>query len=191
MGEILKPFTQWTAGQIGMGVAGVIFVLSLFFEFSKIKLSPFTALFKWIGDRITAGLRADIADLKKTTDDKFAEMKKDTDERMNRLEDAVAQIREKNIQSDDKFQKQLAEIEERQDLQMASRIKAHVLNFSRQCRNGEKHSIEDFKNLFQENLEYSQLVAKHGWVNDVYKHDFAFIERVYDECNANNDFLGG
>jgi len=189
MGEILKPFTQWTAGQIGMGVAGVIFVLSLFFEFSKIKLSPFTALFKWIGDRITAGLRADIADLKKTTDDRFTEMKKDTDERMNRIEDAVAQIREKNIQSDDKFQKQLAEIEERQDLQMASRIKAHVLNFSRQCRNGEKHSLEDFKNVVRENETYEQLVEKYGWKNDVYKMDFDYIMADYNRRKDTDDFL--
>ena len=71
----------------------------------------------------------------------------------------------------------------------AARIKNHVLNFARQCRKGEAHSHEDFVNLFKENREYEALVAKYKWENDVYKHDYAYIQRVYDQHNNNGDFL--
>lgn len=195
MGEIFKPVTQWISTNVGWSVLLGLFILSLFFEFSKIKLSPITALFKWIGDRLTAGLKVEISELRENTDKRFDEMKAETDQNLKELKDSVnasmAELTAKSNLNDSEFQRKLDDIEEKQDLQICSRVKAHVLNFSRQCRNGEKHSLEDFKNLFQENLEYSRLVEKHGWINDVYKHDFAFIERVYDECNANNDFLGG
>lgn len=189
VGEILKPFTQWAASHIGLTIMGIIFFLSLFFEFSKIKLSPITALCKWIGDRITSGLRADIADLKKNTDKKLEEMKAATDERMDKIEGSIAELAAKTSMNDAECQRKLQEIEERQDQQMASRIKAHVLNFSRQIRNGERHTLEDYENLIRENQTYEELVEKNGWKNDVYKFDFEFIMADFQKRKDTGDFL--
>ena len=33
-------------------------------------------------------------------------------------------------------------------------------------------------------------IKKYGWENDIYRHDFAYIEKVFDECNQKNNFLG-
>lgn len=193
MGEILKPVGQWVAANVGWSVLLAIFALSLFFEFSKIKLSPITAFCKWIGDRITGGLRADIADLKANTDNKFAEMKSDTDANLRELKDSVndslAEIKAKSAMNVAQFINQKNEIEERLDRLAAARIKAHVLNFGRQCRNHEKHTHEDFLNLIAENTEYEGLVKKYGWQNDVYKEDYAYIMEIYRKCIRDNDFL--
>ena len=89
----------------------------------------------------------------------------------------------------DKLDEKQNETEERLDALAAARIKNHVLNFARQCRKDEPHSHEDFANLFRENKEYEKLVEKYDWDNDVYKHDFAYIKRVYDDCNDNGDFM--
>lgn len=193
MGEVFKPVAQWISGNVGWTILLAIFVLSLFFEFSKIKLSPITAMCHWIGDRITSGLRADIADLKTNTDKKFAEMKADTDANLRDLKDGVnnsfAEIKAKTAFNDAEFERRQKDIEERLDKLAAARIKAHVLNFSRRCRNNEKHTLEDFKNLIAENAEYEKIVKKHEWKNDVYKEDYAFIMEVYRRCIRDNDFL--
>ena len=124
------------------------------------------------------------------------EMKKDIDAKLTEIETSsksnCSEVKACFVELEKRFDKLDAkqqETEERLDLLAVARIKNHVLNFARQCRKGEKHSHEDFSNLFKENTTYSQLVEKYNWENDVYKHDFAYIQRVYDECNDNGDFL--
>lgn len=189
MGEIFKPVTQWIAGNVGWSVLLGFFILSLFFEFSKIKLSPITALFKWIGNRITSGLRADIASL----DLKIQNLQQETDKKFDEVRDSVnksvADLQAETGLKDLELKKQLREIEERQDRQSAARIKAHVFTFSRECRKGESHTLEDFENIVRENQEYESLVEKRGWKNDVYKLDFDFIMTDYNRRKTTGDFL--
>ena len=193
MGEIFKPVGQWIAGNVGWSVLLGLFILSLFFEFSKIKLSPITAVCKWIGDRITSGLRADMADLKQSTDRQIAEMKAITDSKLTEIREFVSvslgEIKERTAANEAESERRENDIELRLDNLSASRIKAHVLAFGRQCRNHEKHTQEDFKNLIAENAEYERLVKKYEWQNDVYKEDFAFIMEIYRKCIRDNDFL--
>ena len=193
MSDIFKPVTQWIATNVGWSVLAGLFVLSLFFEFSKIKLSPITSFFRWIGDRLLGSLRSDIAALKENTDSKFAEMKAETDQHLTELKNSVneslAEIKAKTNFMESESQRQRKDIEERLDRLAAARIKAHVLEFSRECRNQERHTHEDFKNLIEENEEYEGLVAKYKWRNDVYKEDYEYIMEIYRKCIRENDFL--
>ena len=178
MSELVKPAAQWISQNIGWTAVIVLFFFSLFFEFSKIKLSPITALLKWIGDRLTGGIKIDIEDLKKETERKIREL----DEKQTKALDEIKTSAQYNCT---KTQEKLEELEVQQDKVAAARIKAHVLSFSRSLRIGEKHTEEDFQNLIAENTEYERLVKKHGWENDVYKADYEFFYNKYQQ----GDFL--
>jgi hypothetical protein len=135
----------------------------------------------------------------------FDDLKKDIDTNINSLSASTnknCELLKSQFQSMaarfDNLDLQQKETEERLDKLAAARIKNHVLNFARQCRKGEPHSHEDFANLFKEHQEYEALVEKYQkmddahrkeWENNVYKHDYAYIQRVYDECNDRGDFL--
>lgn len=193
MGDLFKPVTQWISANVGWTVLLGLFVLSLFFEFSKIKLSPITAFLKWIGDRLLGGVRKDIADLKESTDKRFDEMKAETDQNLNALKDSVneamAELTAKSNYNDAEFQRKLDDIETKQDTQLVTETKRHVLNFARQCRHGESHTLEDFRNLILENQAYEKIIEKRNWENDVYKSDFAFIMADYNRRLETDDFL--
>ena len=182
MSDIVKPVGLWLGEHIGFTVLAVLFVFSLFFEFSKIKLSPITAVLNWIGTRLTKDIKADIANLKTDTEQKIADLETATEKGMEEVRKEAAN----NCLS---MKSKLEEIELRQDKQTAARIKAHVLNFSRSLRLGEKHTEEDFKNLIKENEEYEELVQKRGWKNDVYKADYEFFYNEFQKCQQNG-FLG-
>ena len=182
MSDMVKPIAQWAGEHIGFTVLFVLFVFSLFFEFSKIKLSPITAFLNWVGKRLTKDIKQDIADFKKDTERKISDLEKST-------EKAIKEVREEASTNCLKTQEKLNEIEYRQDFQFASRVKAHVLNFSRSLRLGEKHTEEDFKNLIKENEEYEALTEKHGWKNDVYKADYKFVREEFERCQKEG-FLG-
>ena len=192
MGELVKPVAQWISSNIPLSIGIGLFVLSLLFEISKIKIYPLKWLWKlisWpfrkIDEQRTDSFKALINSLKIDIDNKMTEMHEDS---MSNCASVKACFVELDKRLDDMTKKQ-SETEERLDALAAARIKNHVLNFARQCRKNESHSHEDFANLFKENKEYQKLVEKYGWENDVYAHDFAYIQRVYDECNNRGEFL--
>jgi hypothetical protein len=192
MGDVLKPVGQWIASNIPLSVGIGLFLFCLFFEISKIKIYPLRWLWKlisWpfrkIDEQRTNSFKSIVMSMKVDMDAQLAEMKATTcqnceqmKERFDKLEAQLNRLGNNQI-----------EAEQRLDLLAAARIKNHVLNFARQCRKGESHSHEDFANLFKENKEYQALVKKYNWQNDVYTHDFAYIQRVYDDCNDKGEFL--
>lgn len=193
MGDIVKPVAQWISQNIPWAVLIGVFVVSLFFEISKIKVYPLKWLwkliswpFKKIDEQRTGSFKNIVTDLKTELDTKFTDIVQAQQSNYTEVKSCFVEL-EKRF---DKLDARQQETEERLDMLAAARIKNHVLNFARQCRKGEPHSHEDFANLFKENKEYEALVKKYNWDNDVYKHDFAYIQRVYDEHNDKGDFIG-
>lgn len=195
MGEVTKVVGQWIADNVPWAVLIGIFIFCLFFEISKIKVYPLRWLWRLISwpfrkliqktnEQLTNYFKQTMADLRDDINTKMAEIRDDSNKNCAAVKKCLGDL-EKRF---DKMDEKQSETEERLDALAAARIKNHVLNFARQCRKGEPHSHEDFANLFRENKQYESLVEKYGWENDVYKHDFAYIVRMYDECNDNGVF---
>lgn len=210
MGDLVKPVATWISNNIPLSVGIGLFIFCLLFEISKIKIYPLKWLWKAISlpfrkideqrtnsfKNIVVTFQSDIEnrlnDMTTSFDNKLNEMASsqssncatvkscfvDLEKRFDKLEDKLKVLDEKQTDTELKL-----------DLLAAARIKNHVLNFARQCRKGEPHSHEDFANLFRENEQYENLVHKYKWKNDVYSRDYAYIQRVYDECNNRGDFL--
>lgn len=192
MGEITKVVGQWIANNVPWTILIGVFVFSLLFEISKIKIYPLSWLwkliswpFKKIDEQRTSSFKNLVAELKSDIDAKLGAMSVESASNCNAVKSRFDEL----VKRFDKLDDKQVETEERLDALAAARIKNHVLSFARQCRKGELHSHEDFANLFNENKEYQKLVKKYGWENDVYKHDFAYIQRVYDNCNNKGDFV--
>lgn len=198
MGDLVKPVTQWIAGNIPLSVGIGLFLFCLFFEISKIKVYPLRWLwraiswpFKKIDEQRTNSFKALMAEMKTELDTKLTEMQNTANSNCDTVKGCLSGLEQKFADLEGRFDTLDAAqslTDERLDKLAAARIKNHVLNFARQCRKGELHSHEDFANLFAECKIYDELVSKYGWENNVYTHDMAYIERVYDECNLNNNF---
>lgn len=184
MGDVVKPFGQWISENIPLFVGILLFIFCVFFEISKIKIYPLKWLwksiswpFKKIDEQRTGSFKNLIENLKSDIDTKLLDMSKSSEANCAAVKSCFTNLEKRFDKLDEKQQ----ETEERLDLLAAARIKNHVLNFARQCRQNIPHSHEDFVFLFQENAEYQALVKRYHWDNDVYKHDYAYILRVYDE----------
>ena len=192
MNEILKPVGVWISQNVPWTVLIVVFIFCLFFDISKVKIYPIRWMwkmicwpFKKINEKRANSMKNLFLDLKKDLETQLTSLTESTSANCKQL-----QIRFDNLEKRfDSLDTQQVETEERLDRLAAARIKNHVLNFARQCRKGEPHSHEDFANLFKENQEYQVLVKKYGWENDVYTHDYAYIQRVYDGHNDNAEFI--
>ena len=214
MGELVKPVAQWISNNIPLSIGIGLFIFCIFFEISKIKIYPLRWLWKaisWpfrkIDEQRTQSFKniavAFKSDMNTKLDNMVVEFKSEMNTRLKEVEvssnNNCASVKSCFTDLEKRFDglsDQLKRLDDKQagtelklDLLAAARIKNHVLNFARQCRKGESHSHEDFANLFKENEQYEDLVKKYQWKNDVYTRDYAYILRVYDECNDNGDFL--
>ena len=210
MGDLYEDAAKWISEHIPISIGIGLFIFCLFFEVSKIKIYPLKWLWKlisWpfkkideqrtnsfknivvsfksdIDDKLngmTASFDAKLSDMATSQNASCATVKScftDLERRFDTLEDKLNDLEGKHDDTEEKLD-QLA----------AARIKNHVLNFARQCRKNEPHSLEDFRNLVKENTLYQELVKKHNWTNDVYFHDYAYIMKVYDKCNEEGTFL--
>ncbi len=199
MESFTKPITDWIENNVPISIAIGVFIFLIFFEVSKIKIYPLRWLWKcisWpfrkIDEQRTHSFKSIVASMKSDLDDKLTEIQSETNKNYELLKDRFDSFESRLNELDGRFDSldiRQDQTDERLDELAAARIKNHVLNFARQCRKDESHSHEDFANLFKENKIYERLVEKYGWENDVYKHDFEYIKRVYDATNDNGGFL--
>lgn len=199
MGEIIKPVGIWISENAPWFIPVALFIFCLFFEVSKIKVYPLKWLWKlisWpfrkIDEQRTESFKGLMNNLKTDIDTKLEEINSSSSMNCKTVKECIEVLEQRFSKLEgrfDKLDKKQDDTEERLDRLAAARIKNHVLNFARQCRKGEPHSHEDFANLFAENKEYEALVSKYNWQNDVYVHDFAYVQRVYDDHNNKGNFL--
>jgi hypothetical protein len=86
------------------------------------------------------------------------------------------------------MQGRLDEIEKKQDMQTADRIRTHVLNFAEDLRRGNTRTVEDFNLLLGEDKTYEEIMEKYDESNNVYCHAIKFINKKYDEFMESDGF---
>ena len=192
MGEILKPAGQWIAANIPLTILIALLIFSIFFKIPKKEVHLLTWLLSRLGDALLGGVKKDIKDLRQENAEKFDQLKDDTDTRITRLEDSTTarfdEIVLTNNHNCQTMQTRLNEIEKKQDMQTADRIRTHVLNFAEDLRRGNSRTKEDFDLLLKSDEQYEQIMEKYEIKNNVYAHAIKFINKKYDEFTENDGF---
>ena len=69
------------------------------------------------------------------------------------------------------------------------RIRWEVLDFANSCRNGRKHTQEEFRHIATLNDKYNVLLEKTEDKNGVFEAEYKYINELYQERLKKNDFL--
>ena len=69
------------------------------------------------------------------------------------------------------------------------RIRWEILDFANSCRNGRLHTKDEFQHVVALNDKYRQLLRETNDTNGVFEIEYEYIQRVYTERLAKNDFL--
>jgi hypothetical protein len=87
------------------------------------------------------------------------------------------------------LQKDLSELKKDFEETKAQNKRWQILEFSRSCREGVRHSREEWKHAISEVAEYEAYTKKKNIVNGVIEEDAKYIRELYKERNMQNDFL--
>lgn len=69
------------------------------------------------------------------------------------------------------------------------RIRWEVLEFANSCRNGRKHTQDEFKHIITLNKKYQKLLKATNDENGVFELEYEYIKKLYAKRLEKNDFL--
>ncbi len=65
----------------------------------------------------------------------------------------------------------------------------HILSFARSCRQGEKHTKEEWNHAISELKDYEEYTKKKNISNGVIEENAKYLRELYHERLTKNDFL--
>ena len=69
------------------------------------------------------------------------------------------------------------------------RIRWEILSFANSCRQGKKHTYDEFKHIIDLNTKYHGIIEARGLTNGQIDLEYAYIERIFKQCQLENKFL--
>lgn len=87
------------------------------------------------------------------------------------------------------IRKDVAGLQGQIDENEKDRIRWEVLDFANSCRNGRRHTKDEFQHIIALNDKYKRLLTKTNDTNGVFDEEYAYIKRLYAERQERNDFL--
>ena len=159
----------------------VVALLSIV-EVSKIKINPWSALFKWLGNVMFSGIRSEMASMKKEMTKEIYGVKTEVEGVKTEVEGVKSEIGA--VKSD---------IGKMKDGSLEDKAKAArdlILNCSDEVYNGVRHSKEFFDNVLLDITFYKAYCKAHpNFQNDMTVMAVERIEEVYRHCLEDHDFL--
>ena len=123
---------------------------------APIKINPWTALFKWIGDKANEDLR----------------------NKVNGLNEKI-----------DGLSKDMNSLSEQRKVDEKDRIRWEILYFANSCRNGRRHTKDEYLHIIELNDKYKKLLKETNDKNGVFEVEYEYIRQLYKERQEKNDFL--
>lgn len=87
------------------------------------------------------------------------------------------------------IRKDVAGLQAQIDENEKDRIRWEVLDFANSCRNGRKHTKDEYQHIITLHDKYKRLLDKTNDTNGVFDEEYAYIKRLYAERQEKNDFL--
>ena len=173
MGIIIKAIGEYWNGS---DLLAALFFISVFIEFSPIKINPIqwctNIFYKGIVDKLSVK----IDEIKNEASKKIGE----TTNKIDEIKDETNHIKE-----------DLKVFEHRIDMIEINDMRTSILTFANSCMKHEKHTHEEFTHIFALCDRYEQIIEDSGIVNGQMELSMDYIRNIYKDCMRDGSFLSG
>lgn len=69
------------------------------------------------------------------------------------------------------------------------RIRWQVLDFANSCRNGRRHTKDEFQHIITLNDKYTELLKRTNDKNGYFDEEYKYIQELFHDCQSKNNFL--
>ena len=158
----LKDALMWASNHI----IEIIVFLSIFLEISKVKISPISALIKFVFRPI----RKELAEMRE-------DVKKDIEALRTDLTSQIDSLRE----DQEKGKEAIDELIESNEMSEISRIRWEIIEFSNSIENGQLHVRDEYRHIKDDHKKYEALIKKYNLENGITTEEIEKINKHYEE----------
>ena len=83
----------------------------------------------------------------------------------------------------------IMEVADKNDENEMDRIRWEILDFANSCRNGRRHTKDEYQHIIALNDKYLKMIESRGIINGVFEAEYEYIMHLYAERQEKNDFL--
>lgn len=176
----LISLIQENASWVLIAFAGI----SIFIEFTPIKVNPLSWIYKTFKNKITEDIHQENEDINRRLDEVVYVKSRHYDEIVHNLDD----MNNKIFNVMETMNSKLDEMYENQDENEMVRLRWEILSFADSLRSSNKHSKDAFHHIIESNDKYHRIINKRGFTNGVIDAEMAFIMETYRTLRDNDDF---
>ena len=107
---------------------------------------------------------------------------------MNRIDGIETTFTNKMGELEDRLNIQIQNISDRNDENEKDRIRWEILDFANSCRNGRRHTKDEYEHIFRMNDKYHKMLGKEE-TNSYFEAEYEYIKHLFAERQEKNDFL--
>lgn len=199
--NIFEQIQSMSVGELVKYILIILGILSVIVEKSKkLPFNPWSALFRWIGNKINEPINTKLDNFDKQQKERFNDLETKQNKRLDELEtqnteiqNHIIKIKKEYIESikdiKEDYNKRMDTLERNADEKEAKRLRSSIICFSDSCRTGERHTKQHFENVFRDYDDYSRYCEKHDFENHFIDGEMEYIKSIYTEYSKNNKFL--
>lgn len=75
------------------------------------------------------------------------------------------------------------------DMNEVDRIRWEILDFANSCRNGRRHTKDEFDHIINQHEKYENIIESRELTNGLVTLEFEYIRVLYKHCQEKNSFL--
>lgn len=172
MGEQADQFLKiiTTFSSIAISLTAILACLSAFFK-------PIRNFFVWVHKKINGNR------------DKNAEMINKIDEIKTCLSSEVENVRIDLSQRIQEVSDANDKNEQKRLIYEMKRIRWEILDFANSCKNGRKHSVDEYRHIIEIHDDYINMLKLTKEKNGFLDAEFKYILEVYNEASKTGNFI--
>ncbi len=89
----------------------------------------------------------------------------------------------------DNLEEKTDALERKIDMNEIDRIRWEILNFANSCRNGHRHTKDEFEHIISLHEKYNTILEEHDMQNGLVTIEYEYIEGIYRHCLQANSFV--
>lgn len=157
------------------GVAVIVLALSIFIDFSPIKLNPIKFVMKTLGDAFNSSIDKKLDAVKQELS---TEINASKQERIAQIEEVRKEIAAISHTQDDLKKEQTRQMTKINDNEIR-RLRFEILNFSNTITMGQTHTIDEYEHIMEVYGDYHKLIDENNLTNGRIDAEFQIIQEHY------------
>lgn len=120
---------------------------------------------------------------------RLSDSKEKSEQLFSRIDKVESTLSKKVDDVRSELTSKIQEVSDNNDRNEKNRLRWEILDFANSCKNGRRHTQDEYKHIIEAHDDYETFLEKTGDKNGFLDAEYEYILKLYAERQEKNDFL--